>query len=98
MLTGVNFWMCLKALFVYVIEIIMETGAARENWTPDLIITNDALYHWATAALLKKKVFKREGVIYGFPRLARVLFNDIRRCGIGCSISEIFTLMACNSF
>ena len=28
----------------------IKTGAARENWTPDLIITNDALYHWATAA------------------------------------------------
>ena len=27
-----------------------ENGAAGENRTPDLVITNDALYHWATAA------------------------------------------------
>ncbi len=27
------------------------SGARRQNWTADLVITNDALYHWATRAL-----------------------------------------------
>ena len=29
---------------------ITSYGATGEDWTPDLVLTKDALYHWATAA------------------------------------------------
>ena len=47
-------------------------GATRENWTPGLVITNDALYHWATAAYYKAL---SEKIRYGYILGNKALLN-----------------------
>ena len=38
-------------LFIKIYCFLWElSGAAGEDWTPDLTLTKGALYHWATAA------------------------------------------------
>ena len=43
-------------LFIKIYCFLWElSGAAGEDWTPDLTLTKGALYHWATAAYLYRR-------------------------------------------
>ena len=43
-------------LFIKIYWSLWElSGAAGEDWTPDLTLTKGALYHWATAAYLSRR-------------------------------------------